>query len=180
MKKKILIAAFACLSAMAMAQSSNNDAASASKETKPRDVATGQASGKTASQPGQVTAPRDLATGQASGKRQYAPVIIRKVTDDDPAAAQTNNPPQNNGGQANRESSAPSVSEIVVTKATDKAVPQVSKGDVNGDGKADAAINNSHSNIKNSKDVATGQASGKRQHEPITIKKELDPASPSK
>jgi hypothetical protein len=63
--------------------------------------------------------------------------------------------------------------------------------DVDGDGKADrnigsqssgsgagVAINNSHSNIKSPRDVATGQASGKRQHEPITIQKELDKSSP--
>jgi hypothetical protein len=42
---------------------------------------------------------------------------------------------------------------------------------VNGDGKADAAITNSHSNVKNSKDAATGQATGKRQHSDITITK---------
>jgi hypothetical protein len=71
------------------------------------------------------------------------------------------------------------------SKATLKAA------DMNGDGAADrpigsqssgsgagAAINNSHSNIKSPRDAATGQASGKRQHEPITIKKELDKSSP--
>ena len=53
---------------------------------------------------------------------------------------------------------------------------RVATGDVNGDGKADAAINNSHSNIKNSKDAATGQTSGKRQHADNSINKESDAA----
>jgi hypothetical protein len=187
MNKKILIAGFACVSMIAVAQSSGNkeQSASASKDVKPRDVATGQASGKIVKQPAgsqaalnsndQVTAPRDMATGQASGKRQYAPVIIRKVTDDDTNAAReaqspkatgktmaqddwhtatkTSVPPAdvNQNGAAVRESpSLPS-----------KGQTRVATGDVNGDGKADAAINNSHSNIKNGRDAATGQASGK-------------------
>jgi hypothetical protein len=139
-----------------------------------------------------VTAPRDLATGQATGKRQYQPVIIRKVTDDN--------------GQSNRESSAASVSELVVTKplvsktsaqddwqtpaktqttqtsdgSTNQWPSKVATGDVNGDGHADAAINNSHSNVKNSKDLATGQASEKRQHNPVTFQKEVGTSKPSK
>src|SRR6266571_4704126 len=68
---------------------------------------------------------------------------------------------------------------------------RVAVGDVNGDGKADvtasssaqgsgqnAAVNTSHSNIKNQRDMATGQASGKRQHQPMTVSKEVDKASP--
>jgi len=41
-----------------------------------------------------------------------------------------------------------------------------------------AAVNTSHSNIKNQRDMATGQASGKRQHQPLTVSKEVDKASP--
>ncbi len=205
MNRKILIVAFACASVAAFAQSSNTNgqAASTAKDAHPREVATGQASGKTVSRPAgsnaalnssseNVTAPRDLATGQASGKRQYQPVIIQKVTDDN--------------GQSNRESSTPSVSEIVVTKPTSskttaqddwqtpaktQAPPasdgssnqwpsKVATGDVDGDGHANAAINNSHSNVKDSKDLATGQASGKRQHNPVTFQKEVGTTSPSK
>jgi hypothetical protein len=40
---------------------------------------------------------------------------------------------------------------------------------VNGDGKADVAA--SGSGVKTPRDLATGQASGKRQHNPITIQK---------
>jgi hypothetical protein len=210
MKNKILIAALACASVAAFAQSSTtNGQASSPSSASVREVASGKATGKTASQPAgsnaslsssssdKVTAPRDIATGQASGKRQYQPVTIQKVTEEDTAG----NAPQTNG-QTNRESSAPSVSEVVVTKTSASKTtaqddwqtpaktqtsngstnqqPRVATGDVNGDGKADAAINNSHSNIKNSKDVATGQASGKRQHEPVTFQKEVGTTSPSK
>ena len=213
MKNRILVVAFACVSVLAAAQSgtqSNTQPASAAKETRPRDLATGQASGKIVSQPASshatlnssenVTAPRDLATGQASGKRQHEPIRLQNVTEQDGKAQPTNN------GQTNRESSAPSVSEIVVTKPGDRKTTaqddwqtpaktqatqtsdgstnqwpsRVATGDVNGDGKADVAINNSHSNVKDTKDVSTGQATGKRQHEPLTIKKEVGASSPAK
>jgi type VI protein secretion system component Hcp len=42
-------------------------------------------------------------------------------------------------GNADRESSAPSVSEIVVTKSTDKSSPDVALADLNGDGMLDRA-----------------------------------------
>src|SRR6267154_5256788 len=78
MTNKILIAGFACLSVIAVAQSSGSKDQSASaaerKDQHPKEVASGQASGKTA-------APRDIATGQASGKRQHQPVVIMKVQD---------------------------------------------------------------------------------------------------
>src|SRR6266480_716451 len=109
MKKKILIAGFACFSMIAVAQSSGNkdQSASATKDVKPRDAATGQASGKSVNNPAgsqavlnssdQVTAPRDMATGQASGKRQYAPITIRKVTEDDPNTAREAQSPKATG-----------------------------------------------------------------------------------
>jgi len=211
MKNKILVAALACASVAAFAQSSaNNGQASSAASVSVREAATGKASGKTVSQPAgsnaslnstsNVTAPKDVATGQASGKRQYQPVVFRKVADEG-TAAQSGKAPTNSG-QSNRESSAPSVSEVVVTKPSASKTtaqddwqtpaktqtsdgstnqqPRVATGDVNGDGKADAAINNSHSNIKNSKDLATGQATGKRQHEPVTFQKEVGTTSPSK
>jgi type VI protein secretion system component Hcp len=42
-------------------------------------------------------------------------------------------------GNADRESGTPAVSEIVVTKSTDKSSPRVAAADVNGDGRADRA-----------------------------------------
>ena len=56
----------------------------------------------------------------------------------------------------------------------------MAKGDVNGDGAPDVAAskNSAHateaitatspSKVQNPRDVATGQASGKRQHQPLT------------
>ena len=190
MKKKILIAGFACFSMIAVAQSSGNkdQSASTTKDVKPRDVATGQASGKTVNKPAgspavlnssdQVTAPRDMATGQASGKRQYQPMIIRKVTEDDPNPAREAQSPKATGKTTAQDDwhTATKTSNTSVSPADvnqngaavrespslpSKGQTRVATGDVNGDGKADAAINNSHSNIKNGKDVATGQASGK-------------------
>lgn len=52
-------------------------------------------------------------------------------------------------GSADRESSAPSVSEVVVTYQ-----------------------------IQSPRDVQTGAVTGKRQHEPVTIKKEVDKSTP--
>ncbi len=116
--------------------------------------------------------PREAASGQASGKQ---------------------------GKPAARESSAPSVSEITVTKASasgrEASVPSVSEatvkapsngqahvatGDLNGDGMPDRAASHGSSSGKgqNANEVAHGQMSGKRQHEPVQIKKELDKASP--
>ena len=74
------------------------------------------------------------------------------------------------------------------TKATHVAV-----GDVNGDGRADVMVSNKNSahateaaastaadssKDQAPRDAASGQASGKRQHQPITITKETDKATP--
>lgn len=77
-----------------------------------------------------------MATGQASGKHMHKPIT---VTSDD---------------QALRES--PSKSSLGKTSV------RVAAGDVNGDGKADVAPAAS-SDVKSPRDLATGQASGKRQ-----------------
>jgi type VI protein secretion system component Hcp len=200
MNKTILIVGFACLSVIAVAQSSGTKGQSVStaqtKDAHPREVATGQASGKTMSKPAgsqavlndpasseQVTAPRDLATGHASGKRQYQPVVIMKVQDKaTPVAIEQQSPKATrktsvSPADANQDGAA--VRESPSTSHPKGVQARVATGDVNGDGKADAAINNSHSNIKNSKDVATGQTSGKRQHGDITITKEAG-AAPQK
>ena len=129
----------------------------------------------------QVTTPRDLATGQASGKRQYNPVVIRKVSDDDSAAREQQSP-KATGKALNGNKSASDDWTATTAKSNgstgSSGQTRVATGDVNGDGKADAAINTSHSNIKNSKDAATAQMTGKRQHSDITITKSTDAASP--
>jgi hypothetical protein len=85
----------------------------------------------------QVTSPRDVATGQASGKRMHKPIT---VTAQDEAAV--------------RES--PSKASLGKTSV------RVAAGDVNGDGRPDVAASSASSNVKSPRDVATGQASGKR------------------
>ncbi len=92
-----------------------------------------------------------------TAREQQSPKATGKTAQDEwqtPATAKTSAPANSNGQT------------------------RVATGDVNGDGKADAAINNSHSNIKNSKDAASGQASGKRMHGDITVTKSTDAASP--
>ena len=200
MKKRLLIGAFACLASMAIAQSSTSQTTSSTKETKPRDLATGQASGKTAS-------PRGGQAGRESSAASVSELTVTKPgTNGRESSAPSISELTVSKPTTNRESSQPSVSEVTAQASSDTIAgnhkkgwdpepkrdivgkaekdsngqPRVATGDVNGDGKADAAINNSHSNIKNSKDLATGQASGKRQHEPVTFQKEAGTTSPAK
>ena len=67
------------------------------------------------------------------------------------------------------------------TASDDWQAKKVAAGDVNGDGKADATAASS-SDVKAPRDIATGQASGKRQHQPVSLKKEDEqkPASDNK
>ncbi|SRR5579864_2966348 len=153
--KILMVAAFAALSAVAMAQSAPT------KDKKPAQGAT-------------------AASGQASGKRMHQPMVT-------PQDSSKGTPI---GGSHDRESSAPSVSEVVMTKPASDPKP-VATGDVNGDGRADVAAtsgsakgsgqggsNNGNSN--GASDVASGHPTGKRQHEPVTVQKQQDSASPQK
>jgi type VI protein secretion system component Hcp len=77
----------------------------------------------------------------------------------------------NGDAQADRESSAPSVSEVVVSKSASGA----------GAGKANIGSSSSGAGagkVAAPRDIATGQASGKRMHKPFTITKEIDKSSP--
>ena len=187
MTKKILVAGFACLSVIAVAQSSGNANQTAStakdvstghssgKTAAPKDIASGQSSGKVASRPAgssaalnsndaassdQVTAPRDMATGQSSGKRQYAPVTIRKVSDDDPSVAREQQSPKATGQAASGNKSANDDWTATTAKSSNPVSAggqtRVAKGDVNGDGKADAAATVSSSSSSSS--GANGQS----------------------
>ncbi len=150
--KKILVVGFACLSLLAVAQT-NGTGATASKNTK-------------------ASASRDAASGQASGKkssadRESSAPSVSEVTVKKPVAP-------------GRESSQPSVSEATV-KAPSGTQGHVAVGDVNGDGMPDrAASKGSSSGTRQTTngEVAKGQTSGKRQHEPLQIKKVIDKASP--
>jgi hypothetical protein len=195
MNRKILIAGFACLSVLAVAQASGSKDQTASaangKISSGQPAITDNKKAPSAGKPArsqavlnssdaaseQVKAPRDLATGQASGKRQYAPVIIRKVSDDEGMAAREQQSPKATGKTAQDDWTTPAAAKSNAPAGSSNQ-PRVATGDVNGDGKADAAINTSHSNIKNVKDAPSGQTTGKRQHADITITKSRDAASP--
>ncbi len=149
---KILIAASIGLSLFAAAQSQTDKQKSkpTTQTQSPRDLASGQASGRSTDQKivHRDLAARDVATGQASGN---------KTAHDDWH--------QQNAAQA-----------------------RVAKGDVNGDGTADVAAskNSGHatealattttssSKVQAPRDAATGQTSGKRQHQPVTVIKTSD------
>jgi hypothetical protein len=92
MNKTIVIAGFACLSMIAVAQTKTEPAAAPAKRgvsspmgtdrtTSPRDLASGQASGKIAVSH-EIKSPRDSASGQASGR-----VAAGDVTGDGAATA---------------------------------------------------------------------------------------------
>jgi len=197
MKKKILIASIACVTliAIAVAQSSSAKQQPASgNETPAREVTSGHASGKSASQPAgshaelndptaaAVTAPRDQPTGQASGKRQYRPVIIRKISDDEAATAREQQSPKATGKTSAHDdwhAAAKTITGANHDGATANGQVRVAAGDVTGDGKADLSAT-SNSDVKSPRDLATGQASGKRQHQPVTTTKEVTPASPQR
>ena len=151
--KILMVAAFAALSAVAMAQSAP------SKDKKPAQGAT-------------------AASGQTSGKRMHQPMA---TTPDNSKATPS-------GGNHDRESSSPSVSEVVMTKPASGPKP-VATGDINGDGRADVAATagsakgngqGASNNGSSASDVASGHATGKRQHEPVTVQKQQDSASPQK
>jgi len=147
MTKKILVAGFACWSVLAVAQASGSEdqAASAAKDVHPKEVASGQASGKT------VT-PMKLTSAQPA------------ITDNKKTASAEG---QSGNGQA-----------------------RVATGDLNGDGRADVTASTpaskpavSHAvlsdpaaseQVKAPRDLATGQTSGKRQHQPVSIRKVSD------
>ncbi|MBZ5682589.1 MAG: hypothetical protein LAO24_21055 [Acidobacteriia bacterium] len=162
MTSKILIVGFACLSAVALAQSDGSQQKTASPSQAP--------SAK------EVTSPRDAASGQASGKRMHKPL---PVTQEDATAREAST------GKATGRTAA-------VGKP---ALARVAAGDVNGDGKADVAAKNSghaseqmtsasstNSDVRSPRDVATGQASGKRTQPPASKEPEAkkDEAQPKK
>lgn len=150
---KILLVGLVCLSLGAFAQSNSQQGQTGSEQS--------------------ATASREAASGQASGKRMHKPMVIhRDLAARDQAT-----------GQASGKTAAGSSSSASGTT-------RVATGDVDGDGKADVttvknsghatekdAVLHSSSSVQSPRDAASGQASGKRQHKPITITKEVDKAS---
>jgi hypothetical protein len=182
MKTKLLVAGFASLSLFAAAQAQSNtdkkqQAPAAAHEVKaPRDAASGQASGRRMNQKAESDgvihrdiAAREASSGQATGRTavvdQAGPKlqVVSGDVDGDGSADQKTRPNYNVKNQ---------------TKA------RVAAGDVNGDGvdasaQAGADAGAKHE-IKSPRDVATGQASGKRQHAPVKFQKEVGAKSENK
>ena len=150
---KILLAGLVCLSLGAFAQSNSQQGQTGSEQS--------------------ATASREATSGQATGKRMHKPMVIhRDLAARDQAT-----------GQASGKTATSSSNSASSTR--------VATGDVNGDGKADVttvknsghatekdAVLHSSSSVQSPRDAATGQASGKRQHKPLTVTKEMDKASP--
>jgi len=161
MNKKILISVLAGMSVVAIAQSDNAKQKPASSTP--------------------VAAPRDSASGMATGKRQYAPVVIRKISDDSVTA-----PRDAQSGQASGKIAAmkPTSAQPAITDNKKTTSPKgqdgsgqtrIAAGDLNGDGKADATT---QPGVTSPKDSSTGMATGKRQHQPISVTKEVGATSP--
>jgi hypothetical protein len=157
MNKIMMVAAVACLSAAASAQSA---------QTKDKAPA-----------PSQSTGAPNADSAQTAGKRMHKPVTM--VSDDSSKQAI---PAVAKGGKTANDDWTTSAKSA--DPKTSNAQPRVATGDVNGDGVADATAKNSgHASetLKSAtapRDLATGHASGKRQHEPVVVTKQTDAASP--
>jgi hypothetical protein len=201
MRTKILVAALACLSVLAVAQQSDNkQEPTKSNEVKsPRDAATGQASGKRMNQQAgdqasqSDAAAREASTGKATGKTMATddwhaqsaatsgdPHVQNVAVRESPTKASTGQTTQvsSDDAAAVRESptkassglrESPSKASTGLRESPSKQSTQVAAGDVDGDGKADKAATSS--TVQSPRDAATGQASGKRQYQPVIIRK---------
>jgi hypothetical protein len=175
MNSKILVVAFAGLSLLAAAQSSGPQEKPAQEQ-------------KSAAQPDQAAQQkgvihRDLATRNAAAEKKDGKTT---AMDDWHQTAKSTGSSNAAVADVNGDGKA----DLTQTAAPSPKVVDVKAGDLNGDGRPDLnsknsghateqnAIVTSESNVKSPRDIATGQASGKRQHKPVTIVKEVDKASP--
>src|SRR5262249_29661464 len=176
MKKTVLIACIACVSLIAAAQSSqSNGQATSASDAKPRDLATGQASGKRQHQPITITkaaddnsvSAREVQSGQATGKLSSSQPAI---TDN----KKTTSP----NGQTDASGSASQGAAVAGSPTLpSKGKTQITAGDLDGDGKADVSVQH---DVKSPRDSSTGMATGKRQHSPMPVTKEVGSSSPAK
>ena len=153
MNKILIVGALAGLSAVAVAQSAQSDKSKAPSTA-----------------PAQVTNSQGTASGQAGDKRMHKPIT---VTAEAGREAST--------GQATGKTSAHD-DWNAQAKSADPNAPRVATGDVNGDGKADAApkpgqptLHNTaatSSEVKSPRDISTGQSSGKVQAQPAAAPRE--------
>jgi hypothetical protein len=147
MTNKILIVGFACLSLAAAAQSDSNG-----QKKQPAPTSN------------EISSPRDTASGQASGKRMHKPVTVTaEVGINAPTASK-----QEGMSQPTKTSAADDWQ--AKSSNSKPTVQPVSTGDLDGDGKAKVkpAVSNSQSGVKSPRDLASGQASGKRQQQPVS------------
>jgi hypothetical protein len=130
-----------------------------------------------------AAAPQD-ASSQTAGKRMHKPVEMQQEAG---AGSQATG----KGGKTANDDWTTSAAAKTDGSNNGQATTHVPTGDVNGDGRADLtatkssgtattkdAATASNSSAKSPKDAASGQATGKRQHEPVTVKKEVDAATP--
>jgi len=184
MSNKILIVgAFACLSAMAMAQSgaSTGNAAGQGQNANTQDAAAGLPAGKRMHKPVAVeqVSSKGTQSGGSADRESSQPSVSEVVVTKPAAAAQDSSKGTPSGGSADRESSQPSVSEAGVTKSNTGS-KAATNGDLNNDGRPDLAAASGSTkgtgqnpvtggNANGARDAASGQATGKRQHEPMTV-----------
>lgn len=196
MKTKVLVAAVACLSLMAGAQQADKkkDQAVKSEVKSPRDLATGQASGRKTNQKTDDGASssdtaREASSGMATGKKTMAqddwhaqattktsgdPHVQNVAATPDDATAVRESPSKASLGVRESPTKA-STGKTEVRESPSKASlgkTSVATGDLDGDGRADKAA--ASDGVKSPRDVATGQASGKRQHGAVNVKEQTE------
>lgn len=165
MNTKILIAALAGLSVVSAAQAQTDK-----QKAKPSTT--------------QTQSTRDAASGQATGRLEQKNVVHRDLAARDVASGHAT-------GKKTAQDDWQQSGAKPVSSSSDTKPSHVAVGDVNGDGRADVAVsskNSAHateaaastssgsSKVQTPRDVASGQASGKRMHQPVTITKEADKA----
>jgi len=147
-------------------------------------VAQSDQSKEKAAAPAQTVSPRDAASGQASGKRMHKPMLVTNGDSSSRLLPTVNK--VTSGDESQDKSSKGS------DASAGKGETRVAAGDVNGDGAADANAKNSghatekatvppaSAGVTQPRDAATGQASGKRQYQPLPVRKEVEATSPKK
>jgi len=159
MKTKLLVAGLACLSVVAVAQQSASTEKPSSK--------TSSAAAHTATT-GKTTASTTATNGNKSAQDDWQQTRVAADSN-----TNQNGSTSGNAGQATMVRESPSKASLGVVRespskgslssghvSSTKANTSVSAGDVNGDGRADK------------------MATGKRQHQPMTVSKSVDKASP--
>jgi hypothetical protein len=163
MKTKILVTVLACVSVAAIAQQSGSGQTKATAVTAPSDAANSKITGKKgydhykAQSDGQAkgaTGSNDASSGQATAVRESPSKATLKATTDDQTTAVRESPTK--ASTSRRESPT-------------KSTPPTSAGDSSG-------RNSVGSEVKSPRDISSGQSSGKRQHQDISIVKKSDAA----